>query len=217
MKARPSEIISVLLADDHPATRAGIRVLLEKAADIKIIGEAQDGLEAQQLVASLQPRILLLDLVMPGPSPSALETWVRENHPDTITLILTSHDRDVYLAKMMDTGAAGYLDKNVQAEQLIGAIRRAAHGESLFDENQLSRARRWHEEVEEKWNRLTEQERRILHLAAEGKANKHIAIILSITTKTVEKHLTNIYEKLGVASKAEAIVWWDKKGRDFPT
>ena len=100
--------------------------MLEKTDDIYVVGEAGNGDEAEELLDELRPNIILLDLKMPDFSPSAFEKWARENYPETITLVLTSHDRDAYLANMMDAGAVGYLDKEVWAEQLIEAIRRAA-------------------------------------------------------------------------------------------
>lgn len=214
----PSQIygITVLLADDEPLARAGIRALLERANDIRIIGEAKDGFEVQRLVADLHPQILLLDLRMPGPSPFQLERWVRENYPETVTLVLTAHDRDAYLAGMMDAGATGFLDKDVQAEQLIGAIRRAAHGENLIDETQVSRIEHWHLNVEKKWESLTDREHHILQLLIQGMSNKQIAISMGIDQKTVEQHLTSIYSKLGVTSRAEAILWGIAQSRDFP-
>ena len=138
---------------------AGLRILFEKALDIQIVGEAADSIEAQRLVSELQPRILLLDLKMPGFSAAKLEKWVRLNYPETITLILTAHDRDAYLADMMEAGAVGYLDKKEPADRLIDAIRRAARGEILFDEKQLARVRAWRETVGEKWELLTGRER----------------------------------------------------------
>jgi DNA-binding NarL/FixJ family response regulator len=106
------KIITVLVADDHPLAREGVRSILDQAPDIKVVGEVQDGKDIKLLVAKLRPNILLLDMKMPNPSPVELEKWVRENYPETITLVLTSHDRDSYLAGMMDAGVAGYLDKN---------------------------------------------------------------------------------------------------------
>lgn len=139
--------ITVLLADDHPLARMGIRNLLAQADDLEIVDEAENGFQVQELVHKLRPNVLLLDLKMPGPRPADLEEWVRENHPETITLVLSSHDRDRYLAAMMDAGAAGYLSKETTAEQLIKAIRRAAQGVPVFDEGQYVRAKRWKEEV----------------------------------------------------------------------
>lgn len=209
--AGPQKIITVLLADDHEMTRKGIRNFLEQAQDIRVVGEAQDGDEIRRLVADLRPQILLLDLIMPDLSPAELEKWVRTNYPETITLVLTSHDRDTYLSSMMEAGAAGYLDKKLRAAGLISAIRRAARGEILFDKKQLERARRWREAVSQKWESLSDREREVLQMLTEGVENKAIAASLGIAVNTVEKHLENIYKKLGVASRTEAIHWWVEK------
>lgn len=202
--------ISVLIADDHPLALEGVRSILNKAPDIEIVGEARNGDEIQQLVVKLRPQILLLDLVMPDFSPVDLEKWVRENYPETITLVLTAHDRDALLADMMDAGAVGFLAKTERAEQLVDAIRRAAGGEILFDSEQLARARRWREVAGNKWQRLTRREREILRLSADGLDYSEIASRLAISTKTTAYHVTNILEKLGVKSRHEAIAWLHK-------
>jgi two-component system response regulator DegU len=199
--------IRLLLADDHPATRAGIRAILAQAPDILVVGEAPDGCEAQRLVAELQPQILLLDLQMPGLRSAELEKWVRTHYPDTITLVLTAHERDAYLAGMADAGAAGFLSKSRPPEQLIDAIRRAAHGEVLFDEEQLARIQRWREEVGRRWDSLTEREREVLTLVARGKSDQQIAEELHLHVKTVGNHVSSILKKLNVASRTEATVW----------
>ncbi len=204
---KPPDKITLLLADDDPIARAGIRSLLSQAEDIQVIGEAQDGFEAQRLVAELRPRILLLDLKMPGPRPAELEKWVRENYPYTDTLVLTSHDRNAYLTSMMDSGAAGYLSKGESADQLISAIRRAAQGEIIFDDSQISRADDWRKEVGEKLNRLTPKEKRVLELLAQGLDSKSIADSLDISVKTVSYHITNLLSKLNVSSRQEATIW----------
>lgn len=211
-----NKIISILLADDHLLARQGIHSILDKAPGMKIIGEAQDGDEIKRLVAELRPNILLLDLKMPHMlSPAALEKWVRINYPETNTLVLTGHDRDVYLSNMMDAGVAGYLDKKLRASQLISAIRRAACGEILFDKEQIERVRRWREETGNKWESLSNREREVLQKLTEGADNNAIAASLEIKNNTVEKHLTNIYKKLNVKSRTEAAVWWLEKGGDF--
>jgi len=215
--AKPQKTITVLIADDHEMTRKGIRGFLEQAQDMQIVGEAQDGDEIKRLVAKLRPQMLLLDLIMPKLSPAELEKWARENYPETITLILTAHDRDAYLASMMEAGAAGYLDKKMRAGDLISSIRRAARGEFLFDKKQLERARRWREAVSGKWESLSKREREVLQMLTEGAENNAIAASLEITINTVEKHLKNIYRKLGVSSRSEAICWWLEKGTDFRT
>jgi len=208
--------ISVLIVDDHPATRAGIRAMIEKTTDMYVTGEAQDGEEARRLLAELHPNVILLDLVMPGFSPSAFEKWARENYPESITLVLTSHDRDAYLASMIEAGAAGYLDKSICEASLVDAIRRAASGQTLFDEHQKRRAQRWHEDIRKKWNSLSKREREILRLLGMSATNKFISKELQITPKTVEKHLERIYQKLGVTSRSEAALWGNEHVRDFP-
>jgi DNA-binding NarL/FixJ family response regulator len=213
--ANPQKTITVLIADDHEVTRKGICAFLAQAPDLQIVGEARDGDELKRLVAELRPQILLLDLIMPDHSPVEFEKWVRENYPETITLVLTAHDRDAYLSNMMEAGVAGYLDKKLRAGQLIASIRRAARGEILFDEKQLDRARRWREEVNGKWESLSNREREVLQRLTEGMDNNVIAASLEITINTVEKHLRNIYLKLGITSRSEAILWWLDNGTDF--
>ncbi len=216
MAVQNEKKISILLVDDHPPIRAGLRAMLEKTSDISVLGEADNGDEVRRLLGELRPNIILLDLVMPGFSPSAFEKWARENYPETITLVLTSHDRDAYLAGMMEAGAAGYLDKNIRAERLIEAIRRAAHGESLFDEAQISRALRWRKDVKEKWHSLSEREKEVLRLLAGGANNKAISSRLHIALKTVDKHLARIYQKLEVTARAEVVLWGIENSSDFP-
>jgi DNA-binding NarL/FixJ family response regulator len=199
--------IRVLLTDDHPVAREGIRAILERTPDIQIVGEARDGIEAKRMVADLCPDILLLDLVMPGPRPSEIEAWVRTHYPETITLVLTAHDRDAYLADMIEAGAVGFVTKEKALERLVEAIRRAARGEILFGSEQLTRARRWREEVGERWESLTGRERQVLQLLVEGLDNVAIAEALCVTTKTVEYHVTNTLNKLDAASRLEAVVW----------
>lgn len=203
-------MITLVLADDHAVARAGVRAILSTAPDIEIVGEAENGDEVQTLVAQVQPRILLLDLKMPGPHPAEIEKWVRTNYPNTVTLVLTAHDRDSYLTKMIDAGAAGLIDKSESGERLLGAIRRAAVGEILFDRGQLDRARHWREATGEKWESLTNREREILRLLVQGFDNAHIATMLTVTPKTVAYHVTNILEKLEVSSRQEAVAWVHK-------
>lgn len=205
-----SKKITLLLADDHPVAREGVRGILAKASDIQIVGEAENGDDVKELVPKLRPNILLLDLKMPGTSPFEIEKWVREHYPETITLVLTAHDRDAYLAGMMDAGAAGYLSKTERAETLIASIRRAAGGESLFTHEQFTRAKKWRQEAGEKWEKLTERQREILLLMEQGLSNKAIAKRLGVTLKTVAYHVSAIFDKLEVESRHEAVVWYQK-------
>jgi len=205
--------ITILIADDHPGWIKGVRSIIQKASDMQVIGEAQDGNQIKQKVAKLQPNVLLLDLVMPHHKPAELEKWVRENFPETVTLVLTAHDRDAYLAGMMEAGAVGYLDKKMRANDLLSAIRRAARGEFIYDKEQMERAQHWREDVIAKWEDLSKREREVLQLLTEGQDNNSISVSLGISINTVEKHLKNIYEKLDVTSRSEAIHWWVEKVR----
>jgi DNA-binding NarL/FixJ family response regulator len=209
MQKKP-KLLSILIADDHPVARMGVRHVLANTTDISIVGEAQDGEEVKKLVAKLHPKILLLDLKMPGISSFEIEKWVRENHPETITLVLTAHDRDYYLAGMIDAGVAGYLDKNERAENLITAIRRAGCGEPHFSKEQIDRAIKWRHEAGEKWGKLTKREREILLLITQGLSNKTISIKLGITLKTVAFHVSTILNRLNMESRTEAAAWLHK-------
>lgn len=213
----PQKVITVLVADDHPLALEGVRSMLSKASDIRIVGEAQDGNEIKPLIAKLHPKILLLDLRMPHLSPVELEKWVREDHPETITLVFTAHHHVAYLAGMMDAGAAGYLDKKLGGSDILVAIRRAANGELLYDKEQIEQARRWRADVITKWESLSKREREVLKLLAEGHDNHAVAASLEISINTVEKHLKNLYNKLGVTSRTEAVHWWMEKGTEFRT
>lgn len=149
-------------------------------------------------------------------SPFAFERWARNNYPKTITLVLTSHDRDAYLANMLDLGVAGYLNKDISGDDLMNAIRRAAYGENLVDESQQVRAHRWREEIERKWSSLSDREKEILRLVAIGATNKFISRELMICSKIVDKHVEKINKKLGTTSRIEAALWGQEHGRDFP-
>ncbi|HEU0293555.1 MAG TPA: response regulator transcription factor [Anaerolineales bacterium] len=210
MLAQPATKISVLIADDHPVAREGVRHILEQAPDIQIVGEAESGDEAMDLIPKLRPKILLLDLSMPGTPAREVEKWVREHYPETMTLVLTAHDRDYHLAGMMEAGAAGYLAKTERAENLIAAIRRAAKGEIIFTAEQIDRARRWRNDAENKWEKLTEREREVLRLMEQGFSNKTIARQLNITPKTVAYHISAIFNRLDVESRHEAVAWYQK-------
>ena len=215
MAAQPQKSITILIADDHPAWIEGLRSIIQNASDMQVVGEVQHGDLIRQRIAELQPDVLLLDLDMPNHQPAEIEKWVRENYPGIVTLVLTAHDRDAYLAGMMEAGAAGYLDKKLRGNDLLAAIRRAAQGAVLFDNEQRERAQRWRQKVSRKWESLSTREREVLQLLTEGADNQKISRGLGISINTVEKHLKNIYEKLGVASRTEAIRWWVERGTDF--
>jgi two-component system, NarL family, response regulator LiaR len=206
--------ITVILADDHEVTRMGLRDLLQATPDIELVGEAADGDAARQLIAELQPHVALLDLVMPGAAPADITLWAAQTHPQTAVLALTGHDRDYVLVHMLDAGAVGYLDKNVRGEALLDAIRRAASGEILFTQEQHRRKQDWCENVQVVWEKLTPRERAVLELLPQGWSNRQMAAHLQVVEKTVEKHVGAILDKLGVASRTEAVLWLLRSGLD---
>jgi DNA-binding NarL/FixJ family response regulator len=200
-------MITIVIADDHPIARAGIHNLLSSDPDLVIVGEAENGIEAQQLVEKLRPNILLLDLKMPGPRPADIERHVRTHYPETITLVLTAHDRDVYLSDMVAAGVHGYFSKSVRGETLIKAIRRAVEGESLITEMQMERVKQWRESKSKKREKLTEREKEILSLMRLGWDDTAISKNLGVTYHTTVFHISNIRKKLEVDSRQQAITW----------
>ena len=209
-------MITIVIADDHPVARAGIHNLLKSDTALVIIGEAENGVEAMELVKKLHPNVLLLDLRMPGPRPAEIEQFVRTNFPETVTLVLTAHDRDVYLAEMIEAGVSGYFSKSVRGEELIKAIHRAVDGEYLFTKEQKMRVKHWRESKSDKLEMLTKREREILSLMCNGLNNTSISKDLGITYRTTAFHVTNILKKLEVDSRQKAVAWaYENFGDDF--
>lgn len=201
------EKITALAVDDHPLMLAGVEKILEHAKDIEIIGQAANGEEAIEKIAALRPQIVLLDLEMPGMSTREVAKWTREHYPEIVTIILTAHDRDYYLAEMMEAGVAAYLDKNSRGEQLIASIRRAVGGEKLFSEKQVERVKTWRTEIGPKWDSLSDTERDVLRLMVKGLNNSQIAELRCIAKRTVVFHVSNILRKLGLETRQAASAW----------
>ena len=186
--------IQVLLAGDQPVVRAGIRAIMKEAPDIEVVGETEDGMEAQHLTGELRPDVMLLRLGLPGPPASELVRWVRHHCPQTATLVETGHDRDAFLAEMVAAGAAGFITKDEAAPAVVDAIRRAARGEVLCTEEQLARVDRWRRDVGRRWERLTEREREVLALITQGCENREIGEKLCPEQRTVRNCVSRIDE-----------------------
>jgi DNA-binding NarL/FixJ family response regulator len=195
------------LADDHPTTLDGLRAAFSRCLDIEIVGEAYNGMDAQHKVATLCPQVLLLDLGMPHLKPAEFVKWMRKNYPETVSLILTYHRNESYLAGMMEAGAVGYFRKDVLPQQLIDAIRHAASGETVFTLEQFLAAQEWKKEVGEKIKRLTPKEREIIKWITMGRSNRAISVALNISEKTIAFHLTHIYSKWLMKSRFEVGMW----------
>ena len=199
--------IHVLLADDHPALRMGLRVLLDRAPDIEVGGEADDGNEALALIESLHPDVAVLDCQLPGIDGMAVAVEIGQRVPSVRVVALSAYDDDRYLAGMMAAGAVGYLLKNEAPGQIVAAVQAAMRGETLWTPEQTTRVERWRAEVAHVRDSLTEREREVLQLVADGLSNKEIAQALYITVRTADFHVSNILRKLSVISRVEAAVW----------
>jgi DNA-binding NarL/FixJ family response regulator len=197
----------VVLADDHPVVRSGIRNLLEKAAGIEVVGEARGGEEALQLAESLLPDVLLLDMEMPDLKGVEVAQKLREMGSPVRILALSAYDDRQYILELLANGAAGYLVKEEVPETIIEAVRGVARGEQGWVSRRVaSQMADWIHAEEPGKMGLTTREMDVLRLVVAGKTNQEIGIALGISEKTVEKHLEGVFSKLGVASRVEAAV-----------
>jgi DNA-binding NarL/FixJ family response regulator len=204
-----SESIRVLIADDHPLVRAGLCTTLQTEPDIVIAGEASDGDEAQRQCAGLQPDVLVLDLNMDGPPAVATLASVRELCPRTRVLILTAYDGDTYVRALVQAGAMGYVLKDEAPEALVQAVRSVARGGTWFSRPVVETlVHDKHDENDAPL--LTERESQIMRLIAQGWDNARIAEELCLSEQTIRNYVSRLYGKIGVQTRAEAVVW----GRD---
>ncbi|MBN1248176.1 MAG: response regulator transcription factor [Anaerolineae bacterium] len=199
--------IRVILADDHPALRFGLRVLLDRDPDIVVVGEANDGARALEMSVALTPQVLVLDCQLPGTDGVTVAAKLRDLGLDTKVLALSAYDDDRYIAGMAQAGAVGYLLKNEAPSQIVAAVRAAVENQMLWTRDQLGRAERWQREVARVRDSLTEREREVLALIADGLSNKEIAQKLVVTVRTADFHVSNILRKLDAVSRVEAAVW----------
>lgn len=206
-----SLIIRVLLADDHAVVRKGIREFLEEDTAIRVVAEVSDGLEACALVAREQPDVAIFDIQMPRLNGLDATRRVRKDFPKTRVLILTAYDDDPYIFAALQAGASGYLLKTASSDELCRAVHAVAAGESALSpsvaKKLVQRAIGTEPTREELIEPLTERELEVLRLAAKGMGNKQIGVALSISDRTVQGHLANIYGKLHVATRTEAVVF----------
>jgi DNA-binding NarL/FixJ family response regulator len=199
--------IRVILVDDHPVVRSGIRGLLEKASDIEIAGEADLGEEALRLVEETPADVLLLDMELPDIPGIRVAEQVKQNHPELKILSLSAHDDSTYVRQVLELGAAGYLMKDEAPEVIVEAVRGVANGQQGWISRGITaQMAGWLQAGATEGARLTRREQETLLLLVEGKTNQAIGNELHISEKTVEKYIKAIFEKLNVSSRVEAAV-----------
>lgn len=210
--------IRILLAEDHVLVRQGTRELLEQEDDMEVVAEAGDGEQAVKLVAEKHPDVAIVDIAMPKLNGIEATKKIKTIHPATAVLVLTAYDEDEYVFALLEAGAAGYLLKDVRAEELVKAVRDVFAGESVLHPSiarkVVSRFARSAEGRDEEGTleQLTERELEVLRAAAKGMTNQEIAAKLYISVRTVQAHLSNIFGKIGVGSRTEAVVHALRKG-----
>jgi DNA-binding NarL/FixJ family response regulator len=198
--------IRILLADDHSVVRQGLRMFLGLDPELEVVGEAADGAEAVRMAHKLKPDVVLMDMLMPVMDGVAATAQIRSELPDTEVIAITSVLEDATVVGAVKAGAIGYLLKDTQADELCRAIKAAAAGQVQLSPQAAARLVR-EVRAPDSPQTLTERETDVLRLIASGKANKEIAVALTIGEKTVKTHVSNILMKLGVQSRTQAALY----------
>ena len=203
-----NEEIHILLVDDHPVVRDGIRLLLKRAKDLVIVGETGNGREVIPLMKELDPDVILLDMRLPGMSGLEIVQSIQDSKLHGRILALSAYADEEYVDGLLSAGVAGYLMKDEAMEMIVDAVRGTARGEKgWFSRRVFNRlVASSLDKRSSKTSGLTNRELEVLKFAADGKTNQEIAMRLDVSDKTVEKHLQKIFSKLGVASRVDAAV-----------
>ncbi len=198
-----SDAIRVVIADDHPVVRAGLRGMLDTQADFEVVGEAENGAEAVRLASRLEPDVVLMDLQMPELNGASATRQIRARLGNTHVLVLTTYDTDADITRAIDAGAIGYLLKDAPRDDLFRAIRAASRGESVLAPSVASKVM---QRVRSPGHTaLSGREIEVLTKVADGKSNREIAEALFISEATVKTHLIHIFSKLGVDDRTAAV------------
>jgi NarL family two-component system response regulator LiaR len=210
-----SDPIRLVIADDHVLVRQGIRAFLETYADLAIVGEAEDAAGAVQICAEHKPQVALVDMVMPGGGIAAVRD-IRAASPGTQVVLLTSFEDAQQILAAVQAGALSCLLKDVDADALADAVRKAARGEAVLHPrvagHLMQALRRGSAPGTEALETLSQREREVLALMAEGMSNQKIGVRLGISEKTVKTHVSNVLSKLGVSDRTQAAVYAWKSG-----
>ena len=206
-----SKAIRVILAEDHTLVREGTRRILEQHRDLQVVGEAADGNEAVALVERLRPDVAVVDIAMPRLNGIEATRRIKAISPATSVLILSAYDDDQYVSALLEAGAAGYVLKDLPGHELVEAVRSVHAGEAVLHPVIARKVLRHFTAGAEGGDRqsttqLSPREQEVLKLAAQGRANKDIARHLTLSERTVQVHLSHIFDKLGVASRTEAVI-----------
>jgi DNA-binding NarL/FixJ family response regulator len=202
--------LRVLIVDDHPLFRDGLRGLLESVGDLDVVGEAATGEEAVSLAAALRPDVILMDLNLPGLHGIEATRRIVNDHPSINVLVVTMYEDDESVFSALRAGARGYLLKGASQGETLRAIRAVANGEAIFGASVAARVMRYFAEPPgreaQPFPELTDREREVLQLIAHGSTNETIADRLVLSLKTVRNHVSNICGKLQVADRAQAVI-----------
>lgn len=194
----------VLLAEDHKLVRQGTRLYLE-GMGVEVVGEATTGVEAVRMAHALQPDVVVMDIHMPELTGIEATRRIRHDHPAIRVLVLTAYDEPAYIHALLEAGADGFVLKTAELAELYRALQEVAVGHSAFDASTLEKAADYRQNTPALIEELTERELEILSHAARGLTNKQIGAALFISDRTVQGHLQNIYQKLGVNTRTEAV------------
>lgn len=209
-------VIRVMIVDDHPIVRQGVRSVLANHADIQVVGEADSAATLFAIVDSLKPDVILLDIRMPGQSGIEVTQRLKRDYPNLRVIILTTYDDDEYLFGALRAGAEGYMLKSASQESLADSIRQVARGERLLSPDLVGKIMREFRNLANDKARaesgLTDQELQVLRMIAAGATNKEIAEKLYWSEVTVKRKVQDILEKMGVANRAQAVAEAGKRG-----
>lgn len=209
--------IKVMIADDHALVREGISAFLRMSSDIEVVGEAADGLEAIEVAREINPDVILMDIAMPRLGGLEATIELKKICPNTKILIVTQYDDKEYVNRLLKAGVSGYILKRSAGTDLIAAIKAVSRGEfylcpALASDVIDGYLGKKEITVEEPYERLTDREKQVLKLIAEGHTHKEIADMLNISAKTVIAHQTNLTEKLGISNRSALIRFALQKG-----